>query len=312
MGDAARDRAAGARPGRGRPARTVETKRDGPEAEARYAALREALALATAPRDSATAWGAEDDYGLDLDFRDKVLPAVKFLFDAYWRVSLVGIDNIPAKGPAILVGNHSGGLPFDGAMVAYAISRYGKGRVARPLYARFVEKMGPVADMYRKCGAAPARYTVADELLSRGELLVNFPEGVDGIGKLYADRYQLRSFSTSAARLAMRHRVPIVPFAVIGAEEIYPVIGRSEQLGKALGAPFIPVTPFFPFLGVAGLVPLPTKWTIAFGKRIHLYREKRFAGASVLDFDAMTARLRRTVEVMVGRHLAERSSIFLG
>ncbi|MFP6600460.1 MAG: lysophospholipid acyltransferase family protein [Deltaproteobacteria bacterium] len=305
MGDAVRDRQAGARPaGRRAPKTTTfsEVERE----------VRAALAEATRPRDGEPGPDAVGDYGLDLGLRDKVSPLFRFLFESYWRVSLVGIDNVPGQGPAILVGNHSGGLPFDGAMVSYAISDHGNGRVPRPLYARFVEAIGPVAELYRKCGAVPARYSVADELLGRGELIVNFPEGVDGIGKLYEDRYQLRPFSSSAVRLAMRHRVPIVPFAVIGAEEIYPVIGRSEQLGKAIGAPFVPVTPFFPLLGAAGLVPLPTKWTIAFGKRIHLYREKRFEGASALDFDAMTKRVRRTVQILVRRYLAARSSIFLG
>lgn len=302
MGGVARSRDVGERVARERARPVTEAERG----------MREALAQATAPRTEESVAGAVDDYGLDLGFREKVQPAFKFLFDSYWRVSFLGAGNIPAQGPAILVGNHSGGVPFDGAMVAYGIGRHGSRRLARPLYARFVENMGPIADLYRKCGGVPASYTVADELLGRGELVVNFPEGVDGIGKLYEERYQLRPFSTSAARLSLRHRVPIVPFAVIGAEEIYPVIGRSAQLGKAVGAPFVPITPFFPLFGAAGLLPLPTKWTIAFGKRIYLYRERRFQGASALDFNAMTARVRRTVELLLRRHLAERSSIFLG
>ena len=172
--------------------------------------------------------------------------------------------------------------------------------------------MVPVREIYRRLGGAPARYAVADELLSRDELVMIFPEGVDGVAKLYEDRYRLGGFSTSAARLSYRHRAPIIPFAVVGAEEIYPMIGRSKSLGRAMGAPYMPITPFFPLLGPAGLLPLPTKWTIVFGPRIHLYRERRFRGAGSIDFQTMAERLRRTVQIHLCNALDRRSSIFLG
>ena len=277
-------------------------------------ALREQLAEATAPKhDEAEREGAAADYGLDLTFRKRVEPLFRFLFENYWRVDVLGMDNVPVDGPCILVGNHSGAVPLDAMMVAYSISsEHGPGRIARPLYDRFVQNMGPMADVYNKLGGVPARYAVADELIRRGELPVILPEGVSGVAKLYDERYQVGPFSTSAARLACRHRVPIVPFALIGAEEIYPMIGRSEQLGRLLGAPYLPITPFFPLFGVAGMIPLPTKWTIAFGQRIYLYRESRFRGSASIDFEAMSERLRRTVQILVRRHLGRRGSIFLG
>ncbi|RMD83223.1 MAG: acyltransferase family protein [Candidatus Dadabacteria bacterium] len=277
-------------------------------------AVREQLERLTAPRrEEALLEGADRDYGLDLEFRRRVEPLFRFLFESYWRVEVIGIEHVPPSGPAILVGNHSGGLPFDATMVAYALSsERGPGRIARPLYDRFVERFGPVREFFRKLGGVPARYAVADELLSRGELPVIFPEGVGGVAKLYDDRYHVGRFSTSAPRLSMRHRAPIVPFAVVGAEEIYPLIGRSAQIGRALGAPYLPITPFFPFLGPLGLIPLPTKWTIVFGNRIHLYRERRFQGAASTDFEAMADRLRRTVQILLRRQLRRRKSIFLG
>jgi len=275
---------------------------------------REQLARVTEPRrDEAVRAGAETDYGLDLEFRRRSEPLFRFLWESYWRCDVTGMDNVPASGPCILVGNHSGGLPLDATMVAYGLSsELGPGRVVRPLYDKFVEGMGPVKGLYRKLGGVPAKYAVADELLERGEVPVIFPEGVGGVAKLYDERYRVGTFSSSAARLSCRHRVPIIPFAVIGAEETYPMIGRSAQLGKLLGAPYVPITPFFPMLGLAGMIPLPTKWSIAFGKRIYLYRESRFRGESCTDFDGMSDRLRRTVQILVGRHLDRRSSIFLG
>jgi 1-acyl-sn-glycerol-3-phosphate acyltransferase len=276
--------------------------------------LRKRLLRMTEPRrDEAFEEGAGDDYGLDLAFRERSRPLFRFLFENYWRVDVSGLENVPADGPVLLVGNHSGGLPFDATMVCYALAgEGGPGRVGRPLYDRFVENMGPIRDWYRKLGAVPARYAVADELLERSQCVVIFPEGVRGVAKLYQERYELRSFATSAARLAVRHRVAVVPFAVVGAEEIYPVIGRSSQLGKLLGAPYMPITPFFPLLGLAGLVPLPTKWTITFGPRIYLHRESRFRGTGATDFTAMSERMRRTVQLLLRRQVGRRSSIFLG
>ena len=277
-------------------------------------AVRDEIARMTEPRrEEAIEAGSESDYGLDLDFRSRSEPLFKFLWDSYWRCDVTGMENVPMDGPSILVGNHSGGLPLDATMVAYCLSSDdGPGRVVRPLYDKFVEGMGPVKGMYRKLGGVPARYAVADELLERGQIPMIFPEGVGGVAKLYDERYRVGKFSSSAARLSCRHRVPIIPFAVIGAEETYPMIGRSAQLGKLLGAPYVPITPFFPMLGLAGIIPLPTKWYIAFGKRIYLYRESRFRGDHVMDFDAMSDRLRRTVQILVDRHLERRASIFLG
>lgn len=270
--------------------------------------------LTDSRRDEAVAEGAAQDYGLDPRFRERAEPLFRFLFERYWRVSVDGLENVPVTGGAILVGNHSGGLPFDATMVAYALSACAGGprRIVRPLYDKFVEGLGPVRDAYRKLGGVPARYAVADELLSRGELPLIFPEGIHGVSKLYEDRYQIGEFSTSAARLSCRHRVPITPFAVVGAEEIYPMIGRSGIAGKLLGAPYLPITPFFPTLGLLGALPLPTKWRIVFGPRIYLYREQRFRGEHALDFGAMSERLRKTVQILLRSALTKRSSIFLG
>jgi 1-acyl-sn-glycerol-3-phosphate acyltransferase len=270
---------------------------------------------ATAPRaGEAVEEGSEADYGLELGFRSATQPFFRFLYEQYWRVDVTGVEHVPSDGPVLLVGNHSGGIPFDATMLAYALTfeQGGPQRVIRPLYDRFVENLPPVRNAYRKLGGAPASYAVADDLLSRGEAVAIFPEGVDGIAKLYEERYRLGGFSSSAARLSYRHRAPIVPFAVVGAEEIYPMIGRSEVLGQAIGAPYLPITPFFPLLGVAGVIPLPSKWAIIFGPRIYLHRERRFRGAGCMDFDTMSERVRRTVQILLQGGVDRRSSIFLG
>ena len=253
-------------------------------------------------------------FPVDSALRDRVRPAVRFLFRRWWRVAMRGIANVPATGPAILIGNHSGAIPVDAIMLAYALDcddvEKSPRRCARVLYDQFIEGIPALADVYRRCGAVPARYDVADSMLARGEVVVIFPEGLGGVSKLFEDRYKLQRFSSSAARLAWKHKAPIVPFAVIGAEEAYPVVGRSEEGGHALGAPYLPITPFFPVFGPFGVLPLPTRWSLTFGQKILLHREQRFRAST--DFDAMTQRLRRSVEVLIERGLEERGSVFFG
>lgn len=272
--------------------------------------------------------GARREAGapVDVELRERLKPWARFLFDRWWRVRTQGLAHVPRRGGAILVGNHSGAIPVDAMMVAYALDRDGAGaspnRVARVLYDRFVDAMPGLGELYRRIGAVPARYDVADELLARGELVVIFPEGVGGVAKLFEERYTLQSFSSSAARLAWKHRVPVVPFAIVGAEEAYPLVGRSEGAGEVFGAPYMPITPFFPAMGPLGVLPLPTRWTIAFGPRIALHREARYLGQAAddraaggkghPDYAAMTRRLRTNVDLLLRRALAERDSVFLG
>jgi 1-acyl-sn-glycerol-3-phosphate acyltransferase len=251
----------------------------------------------------------EDPFGLDPALRQRVVPAVRFLHDRYWRIEVSGIRHVPASGPALLVANHSGAIPFDGAMIVTAVELR-RQRVLRFLYDRFVENLGPVATFYDKMGGAVATRENAVALLKAGELLLVFPEGVPGVSKSFADRYRLRPFSPGFARLALALDVPIVPVAVVGAEEIYPVVGRAEGVGRFLGVPYVPVTPFFPLLGVLGALPLPTKWLIRFGKPIRLEGQEGEVRWQRARHEAI--RVRRTIQEMVVRLKRRRRSVFFG
>jgi 1-acyl-sn-glycerol-3-phosphate acyltransferase len=250
-----------------------------------------------------------DEFGLDQTLRERLLPAFRFLHDVYWRVDVSGIENLPANGAALLVANHSGAVPFDGAMICTAAELRG-GRTVRFLYDRFVENLPPVSSFYRKMGGAVAARENAVRLLRAGHPVLLFPEGVPGVAKPFHERYRLRSFSPGFARLALSLDVPVVPVAVVGAEEIYPLVGRAEGVGKLFGMPYVPLTPFFPMLGLLGALPLPTKWFIRFGKPIYL---------SGIDVDARfqharheALHVRRVIQKMVTRMRRRRQSVFFG
>jgi 1-acyl-sn-glycerol-3-phosphate acyltransferase len=275
----------------GTPTITIEVRAEGPDAR------------------SAEANGPALDEDLDLVFRDRVRPAFQFLHDRYWRVETTGIGNLPAVGPALLVANHSGAVPFDGAMIVTTVDCH-RGRRVRFVYDRFVDRLSPVAAFYRKVGGVAATRENALALLRAGEVVLLFPEGVQGVAKPFGDRYRLRPFSPGFARLALALDVPIVPVAVVGAEEIYPLVARAESLGRMIGAPYVPITPFFPLLGLLGALPLPTKWFIRFGKPIRLAPAEGAECGPRAQQEAV--RVRRTVQGMVGRLRRRRRSVFFG
>jgi 1-acyl-sn-glycerol-3-phosphate acyltransferase len=250
-----------------------------------------------------------DEFGFDPEFRARVLPLFRLLYEKYWRVESRGARNVPRNGPVILAANHSGALPFDATMIACALEEARCARPARFLYDRFVENLPWVPDFYRKAGGVIASRENAARLLAKGELVGFFPEGVSGLSKLYSERYVLQPFSSGCVRLALRFGAPIVPVAVVGAEEIYPLLGRWKAIGELIGAPYLPITPFFPLLGPLGLIPLPSKWRIRFGKPIVLDQTPadRLGGAVIR---ALAEQVRRRVQSMVRGLLEERDSVF--
>ncbi len=252
---------------------------------------------------------ARDEFGLDPEFRAQALPLFRLLYEKYWRVEARGAANVPRSGPVILVANHSGAIPFDATMIACALDEARHPRPARFLYDRFVENLPWVPDFYRRAGGVLASHANAERLLETGQLIGLFPEGVSGLSKLYSERYVLQPFSSGFVRLALRYRAPIVPVAVVGAEEIYPLIGRVRAVGSLLGIPYLPVTPFFPLLGPLGMIPLPTKWRIRFGKPVVLGTgsSQRPDGTAVRS---MAEHMRSRVQQMVRQLLRQRSGVF--
>lgn len=196
-----------------------------------------------------------------------LIPAFRPLHASWFRVETLGASNLPADGAAIVAANHSGGLwALDSVMTAVSVhDEHPAHRHLRMLGADLIFRTPGLREVAALGGVAPARDEDVDRLLAAGELVGVWPEGYRGIGKPFAQRYQLQRFGRGGfVRAAIRHGAPIIPTAIVGAEEIHPVLGNAPQLAKALNLPYFPLTPTFPWLGPLGLIPLPSKWLIQF------------------------------------------------
>ncbi len=208
-----------------------------------------------------------DDFGFDREFTESLLPAFEWVYRHYWRVETTGIENVPARGRGLLVANHSGVLPWDGAMIKTAlfVEPPHLNRHARALIAQFFFGLPWLSWFLRRTGQTVGHPDDSIRLLERDELVLVFPEGVKGTGKPWKERYRLRRFGRGGfVSAAIRARAPIIPISVVGSEEIYPMLANVEPVARLLGFPYFPITPFFPWLGPLGTIPLPSKWRIQF------------------------------------------------
>ncbi len=255
-----------------------------------------------------------DDFGFDPVYEKKVQPIFDFLYEKYFRVDLEGIENVPSEGRCLLVANHSGTLPYDGVMIKVAVKReHPAKRDVRWLAEDFIFHFPFLGSFSNRVGAVRACQENAERLLRKDALVAVFPEGVKGIGKLFKERYKLQRFGRGGfIKLCLRTGSPIVPVAVIGAEEANPMIGRIEYLSKAVGVPYIPVTPTFPLLGPLGLLPAPTKWKIVFGEKIDFDGYGAEAAEDEILVGRLAERVRATIQGMLDRGVGERRSIFFG
>ena len=207
-----------------------------------------------------------DEFGFDREYTESFLPVLRWIYHEYWRVETTGIENIPPSGRALLVANHAGVLPWDGAMIKTALFEASASpRHARALVASFFTGLPGLSAFLRRTGQTIGHPDDAHRLLERDELVLVFPEGVKGTGKGWASRYRLRRFGRGGyVQTAIRAGAPIIPISVVGSEEIYPMIADLRPVADLLGLPYFPITPTFPFLGPLGLVPFPSKWRIQF------------------------------------------------
>jgi 1-acyl-sn-glycerol-3-phosphate acyltransferase len=252
-----------------------------------------------------------DEYGFDAEVTERFLLAtVRPLAQKWFRVEVRGAENIPTDGGALVVSNHSGTIPLDGLVTMVAIHD-STGRNVRPLGADLVFRMPIFGELARKSGATLACSEDAQRMLGGGELVGVWPEGFKGIGKPYSDRYKLQRFGRGGfVSAAIRTGVPIIPCSVVGAEEIYPLVGNLPSLARLLGVPYIPITPFFPLLGPLGMVPLPSKWLIEFGEPIRTDAYDEGAADDPMLVFNVTDQVRETIQQTLYTLLMQRRSVF--
>jgi len=255
-----------------------------------------------------------DEFGFDSELTDTVLlPLLRPLYRTWFRVEVRGIENIPDTGGALVVANHSGGIALDAVMTALAVhDEHPHRRHLRLLGADLVFQTPFLGELARKSGATLAANGDAERLLAGGEVVGVWPEGFKGIGKPFSERYKLQRFGRGGfVSAALRTGTPIVPCAIVGAEETYPILGNLPTLARLLGLPYLPVTPTFPLLGALGLVPLPSKWLIEFGSPVStLEFGPNAADDPMLVFD-LTDQIRQTIQQTLYALLVQRRSVFL-
>jgi 1-acyl-sn-glycerol-3-phosphate acyltransferase len=252
-----------------------------------------------------------DEFGFDREITERfVLATIRPIAEKWFRVEVRGAENIPSEGGALVVSNHSGTVPVDG-LITMVSTHDATGRHLRPLGADLVFRLPVVGELARKSGATLACNEDAERMLRGGELVGVWPEGFKGIGKPYSDRYKLQRFGRGGfVSAALRTGVPIVPCSVVGAEEIYPLVGNLPSLARLLGVPYVPITPFFPWLGPLGLVPLPSKWLIEFGEPIRTDTYDEGAADDPMLVFNVTDQVRETIQQTLYSLLMQRRSVF--
>src|ERR1700741_3679089 len=256
-----------------------------------------------------------DEFGFDPHFNSAIVrPLLRFFFRSWFRVEVSGIENLPSDGPALVVANHAGVLPFDGLMLSVAVhDEHPAQRDLRLLAADMVFDLPVLGQAARKAGHTMACTTDAHRLLAAGELTAVFPEGYKGLGKRFEDRYRLQRFGRGGfVTAALRTKAPIVPCSIIGSEEIYPMIADVKLLARLFGLPYFPVTPLFPLAGPAGMVPLPSKWHIQSGEPIETEDYDEAAAEDPMITFELTDQVRETIQQTLYQLLANRRNMFFG
>jgi 1-acyl-sn-glycerol-3-phosphate acyltransferase len=246
-----------------------------------------------------------DPFGLDLETAKYALMTCAFFHRVWFRTEVTGLDHVP-EGRALLIANHSGQIPIDAAMIGSAVFLdRDPPRVIRAMVEKWSQTLPFVSAFFSRVGQVVGVPENARRLLLMDELLLVFPEGSRGISKPFSHRYRLQEFGTGFLRLAMETNTPIIPVAVVGAEEQYVNLGNVRWAARALGMPAFPVIPqvFVP----GGQLPLPMKYHIHFGEPL------RFLGDPDED-DAVVEEkvqlVRHTIQNMINRGLKQRKGLF--
>lgn len=253
-----------------------------------------------------------DGFDFDPEFTERVTQVALWFYRNYWRVEVDGVTNVPSSGRALLVANHAGVVPYDGAMIRTAIlAEHPRPRHARMLVVDWAFALPFASLILTKTGNVLAHPDNATALLERDELVGVFPEGVKGASKPYRDRYRVKRFGRGGfVQVALRTGAPVIPIAVVGSEEIHPVVADIRPIARMLRLPAAPITPTFPWLGLGGLLPLPSKWLIEFGRPIDLAGYGPDAADNPRLVLELSEEIRQAIQSGIYRLLPRRQTIF--
>jgi 1-acyl-sn-glycerol-3-phosphate acyltransferase len=252
-----------------------------------------------------------DRYGMDPDFAMRAEPILEFLYATWWRTEVRNVERVPSSGPVVVVANHGGAVPWDALVLRRALFRdHPARRDLRPfLDDRECDTpgFGPLAI---RLGAVRAAPEPAERILRGGGAIGVFPEGSAAAKRPWRDRYRIHHFGRGGVvKVSLRTGAAIVPCAVVGSEEASPAIARAGWLAERLGLPALSAGPGLR-LGPAGMLPLPSRWTLRFGDPL----PTGALGPEVADdqgrVNALTEQLRETLQAMLDEDLAARSSVF--
>lgn len=256
-------------------------------------------------------WGY-DKFGMDKDTLALTYALSKPLYEKWFRVQSFGHDRIPKTGRGILVGNHSGVVPIDGGMVALdLLHRLNPPRIMRAVVDNFAARLPFINVWFSRVGQVIGTRKNFEELLNAEELVMVFPEGAKGPGKPIWKRYQLLKFNVGFMELSLRYKAPLIPVAIVGAEEQAPMVGNIKPLAKVFGMPYFPITTTFPHLGPLGLFPLPVRYRIYYGEPFEFYKEIGEEGArDPKRIEECVNIVKDKINDMIQTGLRERKSIF--
>lgn len=246
-----------------------------------------------------------DPFGFDPDTARQAAMLCAFFHRMYFRTEVFGLERVPS-GRALLIANHSGQIPIDAAIIGCALFfDANPPRVVRAMVDKWTATLPFVSAFFNRVGQVVGLPENALRLLERGEIVLAFPEGTRGIAKPYSRRYQLEPFGLGFMRLAMQTETPIVPVAVIGAEEQYISLGNLEWAARAVGLPVFPIVP--QVLMPGGALPLPTKYRLHFGEPMY------FHGNPDDDDDVIAEKVwlvQEAIADLLRRGLARRRGVF--
>jgi 1-acyl-sn-glycerol-3-phosphate acyltransferase len=257
-----------------------------------------------------------DDWGRSERVLERLEPVLDFYYRNWFRVETEGIENVPSEGGALLVSNHAGALPPDGPMIMQAIRHeHPHPRPLHMLAEHWFRGYPGVGMLTTKIGLVAGHPANAQRLLhDEGQLVLVFPEGAKGSRKVYWQRYRLRRFGRGGfVRTAMRAGVPIVPIAVLGAEEAMPIFAHVPALQRLTGLIYFPINHAFPQFGLAAaLMYLPAKFKIRFLEPVDLSAYGPEDAEDLALGQEIGERIRTDIQLELDELRSSRRSVWFG